>query len=584
MRQHPLTSVLVKAIGFFLGSLGLLHAPAAWGQRSVTTPETEATSPQAIQAQQLLVRGMTYQQLDDQETALQYFNEALGLAPNEPAILAALAATHEVLDDIPTALFFAEQARQHGSDNVYHYFLVAELHMRAGELSTAEAAYQTLLAQFPDNWDARQSLAQVQTMLGRDHDAIATYEHLIAQAQHYADVRRQILPLYLRVGDMEGAERTLQAITELDPRDAPAWRSLGDLYVRQNKLEAAVHAYEQALHANLNDVYAAMALADVYRALGQNNQADALLDQSLHLESASVEELLTRAELLAATVPPDEETHRSAVQILEHVLERAPQNSNALSLLGQLYFEQGRYAEAAPLLEQALRENPRDPDGWCQAAAAYIEAGDPEQAVEVTEEALLLFPGHLRVLRTSALSLSRSYRHEEAVLRFEEALAIAHEDTPDDITLISDLYAALAQVYDRQKQFATADSIYGRALATDPQNAVALNNHAYSLVNRGERLREARRLAERAVDQAPRNPRYLDTLGWVLFHLEHLDEAEEIFTRALASEQASAAVYEHYGDLRARRGDLESARQYWQQALDKSPDNVALQEKLKEDS
>lgn len=581
MHLQRFSPFVIVVVGLLLGSLG--PVPLARGQHSDPGPPSEEASPQSLKAQQLLVRGLTHQQLDEHERALEFFDQALRLASNNAAILAALAASHEALDDLPTALFFAEQARRHGPDNIYHYFLVAELHMRAGELSTAEAAYETLLARFPDDWDALQSLAQVQTMLSKDHEAIATYEKLIAQAEHYADVRRQVLPLYLRVGDVEGAERTLEAITEIDPRDAPAWRSLGDLYVQQNKLEEAIHAFEQALLANLNDTYAATALADVYRALGQNAEAEALLDRSLHLEHASVDDLLARARPLLPRASFEEASRATATEMLERALELDPDNGEALAMLGDLYFETGAYGKAARALEQALQENPRDPGGWYRAAASYLEAGEPTRAAEIADEALLLFPGHLRLLRASAHGLLRSYRTEEALLRFEEALAVAQEDAPDDVALRSELYASMGQLYDRQKRHGAADSAYAQALEIAPNNAVALNNYAFSLANRRERLREAQQLAERAVAQEPRNPIFLDTLGWVFFNLDQLDQAEAMLTQALASDQAGAAVYEHYGDVMARRGDLETARQYWQQALDRAPGNVALQEKLQDD-
>ena len=135
-------------------------------------------------------------------------------------------------------------------------------------------------------------------------------------------------------------------------------------------------------------------------------------------------------------------------------------------------------------------------------------------------------------------------------------------------------------LYARKQDFDTSDAFYEQALEIDPNNAPALANYAYSLAERETRLDEAHAMAQRAVDLDPQNTTFLDTLGWIYFKREKYAEAKTWIGKAVATEHATATVFEHYGDVHARLGDWETARQHWRKALELAPGNQALQEKL----
>jgi Flp pilus assembly protein TadD len=106
-----------------------------------------------------------------------------------------------------------------------------------------------------------------------------------------------------------------------------------------------------------------------------------------------------------------------------------------------------------------------------------------------------------------------------------------------------------------------------RILTRDPNNATALNNLGYFLVERNERLTEALEMIQRAVRSNPTNSSFLDSLGWAYFKLGKLDEAERHLTEAARRNTTSVAIQEHLGDVYQRRGKLEMARAAWQKAL-----------------
>ena len=227
--------------------------------------------------------------------------------------------------------------------------------------------------------------------------------------------------------------------------------------------------------------------------------------------------------------------------------------------------------------------NPRDPQLWVQTAGAFLQSGDRERAVGVADEGLMLFPGFLPLLRLSGFALMDVYRNKDAITRFEEAVAIIREDESESETELADLLGALALLYTRTKDVEAADRAYREAVETDPNNAGVLNNYAYSLAEQGKQLDRALEMAQRAVDLSPDTASFLDTLGWTYFKTGDYEKALHFIRRAAEAGNASAAVYEHLGDVYKALGDPAGANDAWKTALRLNPDSPSLRQKLRRD-
>lgn len=532
----------------------------------------------SVQARQLFVRGMTQAYVDDHRRAIAFYEAALRLAPNEAALLSAMADSYAALAEMRTALFYAEQARERDPENAYLYQQLAELYLETGDLERAAQAYQELLAHVPGHTGALQELARVQSARGQYEAALATYERLLEVVGEQPAVQHRMLQLYLRLGHSTRAAHLLKRMIAEDPGNSELRRLLAEQYVREERLEQAVEVLEESLAAG--DAGALLLLTDLYRQLGAEEKAEALLSDPDG--AASPAQLVTQATaLLTRRAASDPQAGLTAARLLERALELDPQHPDALVLLGRLRLQDSRYAEAADLLARALEHNPRDPELWVQAAAAYQQADDARRAAELAEEGLLLFPGRLDLLHTAAYALMASYQNDAAIRRFEEALPLLQgEDAAPRQE--ADLLASLALLHSRKKDEAASDSLYARALHLDPEHPLALNNYAYSLAERGLRLEEALDMARRAVAREPENASFLDTLGWVLYRQGRYREAETWLDKSVATGRASASVYEHYGDVHAQLGDRAAAQRFWKEALQRNPENERLRKKLEE--
>ena len=127
-------------------------------------------------------------------------------------------------------------------------------------------------------------------------------------------------------------------------------------------------------------------------------------------------------------------------------------------------------------------------------------------------------------------------------------------------------YVVVSSMLNHQGREAEAEAALRKLLQVDPNNALALNNLGYAMVERNEKLEEALVMIQRAVKAAPKNASYLDSLGWAYFKLDKLDEAERYLTEA-AQMGASPLILDHLGDAFQKRGKTAQARDVWQKAL-----------------
>ena len=112
------------------------------------------------------------------------------------------------------------------------------------------------------------------------------------------------------------------------------------------------------------------------------------------------------------------------------------------------------------------------------------------------------------------------------------------------------------------------------------EHAEALNFLAYAYAEDNRNLEEALVMAEKALalkDAA----HILDTLGWVYYRLGRLDQALEIITLARQKLPDDEVVLEHLGDIQRALNNYEAARLAYQEALELDPENVTIQNKLK---
>lgn len=158
-----------------------------------------------------------------------------------------------------------------------------------------------------------------------------------------------------------------------------------------------------------------------------------------------------------------------AIAAAEKVLEKSPDDPNALYYLGLAHVGQRAYAEAVDPLTRVTELSPKFPGAWVALGDCYRQLGEPEKALDAYDKDLALEPGNATAAYNSGLILFEENRIEEAQGHFEAALA-AHPDDPDANDMLGRCLLNGGKIDEALQHFEKA-----RAATTDPDKAKLLD-------------------------------------------------------------------------------------------------------------
>ena len=144
-----------------------------------------------------------------------------------------------------------------------------------------------------------------------------------------------------------------------------------------------------------------------------------------------------------------------------------------------------------------------------------------------------------------------------------EALSEGLQVSPD----LPELLYARAMAHGADGRLDGLEADLSRILELDPEDAMALNALGYTLADHTERLDEARALVERALEVAPGEPAYVDSLGWVEYRAGNFEAAVALLEEAYAG-FPNDEVAAHLGEALWMSGEEARARAVWFEALE----------------
>jgi tetratricopeptide (TPR) repeat protein len=249
----------------------------------------------------------------------------------------------------------------------------------------------------------------------------------------------------------------------------------------------------------------------------------------------------------------------------EAALAQAPDDAEALHLLGMLRVGQARGAEGIAMLRRAAERTPRLPAVWYNLGLALTGEGQAEEAVACLQHAVALNPGYAEAHLALGQAAKAAGRNEEAAASYRRAL----KTEPRDAMLLTRLGTACgdAGLLDE------AEDCLGRAVAAAPANAVMHTNLGV-LLQRRERVEESIPMFRRALELAPGDPAALVRLGMSLAEQNRPGEAMDCYEAALAAQPNDPEALFWVGVLQGQLHQHAKAKETYRRLLALRPDEV----------
>jgi tetratricopeptide (TPR) repeat protein len=466
----------------------------------------------------------------------------------------------------------------------------------------SEKAFKHALELDSSSEDALSGLASVYLDIGDTKKAI---EMLRAVTDNDPSPRTlEILAeSYDQVRDYKNAAEVLKKALEMAPDNGRLKRKLAQNLLLSEQYDAALKMYNDLIAEDPKDSQLQLRISEIYRTRRDFDKARTALDKAKELDADNLDVRYEEVNLLA-----DQGKNDDAVKALKSILDdmvkksySASEKANRLMLLerlAMLYRSENKYAEAADTFQQMSEI---DPDSGPKISKAIVEtwlvAKDYKKALAEANAGLKKYPNenisklaHASVLaemgkvdegvaelralhsddkaknREIELAIAQFYekgkRYQDEAKALDEAEKLS--DSQQDKTNVNFMRGAM---YERMKKYDAAEAEFRKVLATDADNAGALNYLGYMFAEAGIKLDEAAKLVGRALELDPQNGAYLDSLGWVYFRQNRLPEAENLLVQALQRIGKDPTVHDHLGDIYFKQGKTKDAIMQWQASM-----------------
>jgi tetratricopeptide (TPR) repeat protein len=563
-----------------------------FAQRDKKKRSAEAASPaQLREAEFYFTEGQKYYILEDFTKALFYFQRVADLNPQNAAVhykIAEILTKSDKEEDMQKAASEIGLALSLEKKNKYYYLLAANIQGSLLQFVKAEETIETMMREVPGTEEYLYELAMFYTYDNKLEKAIEVYnraEETLGVSESSSFQKQKI---YFDQGKVDEAMAEGQKLIEANPDDARYVLALAEALSQNKQTSRAIKFLEDYIAAHPESGMATLLLAGFYRETGQEAKARdllAVLFDDPTIESSSkilvlgtyVVQLSKMAEMPAATRPPrDPALEDYSVMLLNKLKANHPQDPNVYIVGGDLYAALKKLPQAQADYLSAIRKGTSSFEPWQNLMYLESQMNQFDSLIAHSEQGLELFPNQSLLYYFNGYAHLRKHHYREATSSLEQAKKLSASNP----ALLGEVNGMLGDAYNGARDYAKSDLAYEAALAQNPDNDLVLNNYSYYLALRKENLERAEKMSSQLVKNHPDNSSYLDTHAWVLFMREKYREAKKVMERAIATGDAGATHFEHYGDILFKLGETDEAVRQWQKAKSMDSDNEMIDKKI----
>ena len=466
------------------------------------------------------------------EDAADCYTELIKVNPRDPWAYCDRAGVYRSLRQYDKVRGDYEKACELAPDNGYFHSVLAGFLGTCSDVARRDLPSALLHASWavrlaPQNCSFKYALATVYGNLGQKDKAAAEMRQAAELCTNQAERIKYAARACSFAGDLKGAVEWSKKALALAPNNAGIYQGLGELYVRLEEYENAIVATTKAIDLirnNTDESTESSAFinykfrAHAYRGLKMYEQALADYDRSLELAPAYYFTYKRRA-----LVHFYLKNYDKALADIGKAIELAPTDYSTLTWIS--------LEEVAKCPDEGFRK------GILQAA---------DKAAGLTKGAV-----DAEAIR---LAIYRALASEDD---FERAL----QQAPGSAAL----WLERGSYYGRQARWAEAIADYDKALALRPDDAGLRNSLAWQLstsfADRSEASTSyAVQLAKKAVEMAPNNAAFWNTLGVADYRAGQWKDAVEALEKSLQLQKDNAWDLFFLAMAHWQLGEREAAR------------------------
>ncbi|HEY4652558.1 MAG TPA: tetratricopeptide repeat protein [Pontibacter sp.] len=576
-------NIVLATCCFALVATSTAHAQS--GKRKGKAQQAAATEAQVPAqpteqeeqiSESLFLDGVKYFMLEDFNQALQLFQKAYTLTPDNAAINYKLAETYLALKNPRSATPFAQAAIAKEPKNGYYYLLLAQLHTEQKQFTEAAQAYNDLMRNVPDSDQYLFQLADLYLSQAKYSDALKTYERIEKKFGPMEELSVNRQQIYLRQKNVTKAIEEGERLLANNPSEIRYFLGQAELYNANQQTDKAISTLQKALRLEPGNPYAHLMLSDLHRQKGNREQSEKEIKQAFASPELDID---TKVRILVDLIRqlPNPEIEDVSLELADLTIQSHPEEAKAFAVAGDLQTIVGKKLQARDNYLKAVKLDDSHFKIWQQIVLLDADLNESAELVKHSEQALELFPNQAVFWFYNGTGHLIEKNYDKAVKALEHGKRLSAAE-PE---LVAQFNMQLGDGYNSLKSYKKSDEAYEAVLAQDADNEHVLNNYSYFLSLRNENMAKAREMASRLIQKYPNNPTYLDTYAWVLYKSGDYKNALKYLEQAVALSD-DATIVEHYGDVLFKLGKKEEALTQWQRAKVKGEASAFIDKKIKD--
>ena len=401
--------------------------------------------------------------------------------------------------------------------------------------------------------------------------AFEMYSHCLAIDSQSAATLYELGKFYMYLGQPIKGENFLRKAMLTQPGNYWYKETLAGYYQGKGEDAKAIDVIESMADQFPSRLEPLMALVDLYNRTRDYQKVIHTLDRLERLDGKSEQVSMEKFRMYLAM-----DNNEKAFSEIEALVKEYPYEMRYLTMLGDVYMENGKEEEAFSTYQKVLAQEPEYAPAMLSMASYYEKTGE-DSLYRTQLDALLLnqkveTSAKLNIMRQLIMRSERGDRDSTKIVGLFDSM-LAQEQENADVAMLAAQYL-LSKRMDEQ-----AKPVLWKVLEIDPENKPA-RLQLLSFAISKEDLDEVIRICSPAVEYMPEALEFYYYWGVAHYQKDQHDEALEVFkkgVRQVGADSDKNMVSDFYsimGDLYHTKKMNAEAYAAYDSALVYKPDNI----------
>ena len=401
--------------------------------------------------------------------------------------------------------------------------------------------------------------------------AFEMYSHCLAIDSQSAATLYELGKFYMYLGQPIKGENFLRKAMLTQPGNYWYKETLAGYYQGKGEDAKAIDVIESMADQFPSRLEPLMALVDLYNRTRDYQKVIHTLDRLERLDGKSEQISMEKFRMYLAM-----DNNEKAFSEIESLVQEYPYEMRYLTMLGDVYMENGKEEEAFSTYQKVLAQEPEYAPAMLSMASYYEKTGE-DSLYRTQLDALLLnqkveTSAKLNIMRQLIMRSERGDRDSTKIVGLFDSM-LAQEQENADVAMLAAQYL-LSKRMDEQ-----AKPVLWKVLEIDPENKPA-RLQLLSFAISKEDLDEVIRICSPAVEYMPEALEFYYYWGVAHYQKDQHDEALEVFkkgVRQVGADSDKNMVSDFYsimGDLYHTKKMNAEAYAAYDSALVYKPDNI----------